>query len=37
MVFSSDNPILGKALKDLFPQIINKDQNELLTSIPSPS
>lgn len=36
VVFSSHNPIHDITLKDLIPQVINKDQNDNLIIIPSP-
>lgn len=36
MLFTSDNPILIEELKDLFLEVLNKEQNEILTSIPFP-
>lgn len=35
LIYSMDHPRISKDLKEIFPSIITKENNDLLTSIPS--
>lgn len=37
MLFTFETPTLSEELKALFPKVVNKGQNDILTIIPIPS